>query len=390
MRNPSTRLLLVEDNPGDALLIEEMLFEAPTSSFELTHVSRCDEALHQLIAGDIDVVLLDLSLPDAFGLEAVSRIHAAAPTVPIVILSGNANEEMALAGVRQGAQDYLVKGRADADLLVRAVRYAIERQRAEAQLAQARATELALREANRRMDEFLGIAGHEMRTPCTSIQGNIQLAQQRLARLAGGDEARTSRLAAPISGAVQLLARTDRQIARLNRLIDELLDVSRIQSGHLEMRFERCNLAAVLRDTVQEQRQLAAPRVIDLELDEEAEAWVIADADRLGQVIANYLSNALRYSPADQPIAAGLHLDGASAHVWVRDIGPGLATEEHERIWDRFYRVGSVEPQYGSSVGLGLGLHISKAIITHHRGAVGVTSTPGAGATFWFSVPLAS
>ena len=169
-----TRLLLVEDNPGDAYLVTAMLAAVPAGDFDVRHVIRCAEAEER--AGDVDVILLDLSLPDAQGLDAVTRLRAAAPAVPIVIMSGNTDEAIAIAGVRAGAQDYLIKGRVDGDLLARAVRYAIERCKVEVQLAEARASELALREANRRMEEFLSIAGHELRTPLTSVLGNVQLA----------------------------------------------------------------------------------------------------------------------------------------------------------------------------------------------------------------------
>ncbi|MDQ2830918.1 MAG: sensor histidine kinase, partial [Chloroflexota bacterium] len=100
------------------------------------------------------------------------------------------------------------------------------------------------------------------------------------------------------------------------------------------------------------------------------------------------ISNALRYSPPDRSITVGLRVDEAEARVWVRDEGPGLSPDEQGRVWDRFYRVAGVEHRYGSSVGLGLGLHISRTIIAQHGGQVGVESVAGAGATFWFSLPL--
>src|SRR5436190_1733528 len=102
-----TRLLLVEDNPGDAYLVTEMLAAVPAGGFDVRHVIRCAEAEQR--AGDADVILLDLSLPDAHGLEAVTRLRTAAPAVPIVIMSGNTDEAIAIAGVRAGAQDYLMK-----------------------------------------------------------------------------------------------------------------------------------------------------------------------------------------------------------------------------------------------------------------------------------------
>ncbi len=116
----------------------------------------------------------------------------------------------------------------------------------------------------------------------------------------------------------------------------------------------------------------------------------MGDALRLGQVVTNYLTNALKYSAADRPVDVGLTVDGAEARVWVRDEGPGLSAKEQRHPWDRFRRVRGIEVQSGSGVGLGLGLHISWTIIELHQGQVGVESSPGAGSTFWFRLPLAT
>ena len=116
---------------------------------------------------------------------------------------------------------------------------------------------------------------------------------------------------------------------------------------------------------------------------------VIVDPERIGQVVTNYLTNALKYSPADKPVEISVRVEENQARVSVRDEGPGLSLEEQEHIWDQFYRVPGVEVQSGSSVGLGLGLHICRTIIERHHGRVGVQSAPGKGATFWFVLPLA-
>jgi signal transduction histidine kinase len=383
----STRLLLVEDNPGDAYLVTEMLAAVPVGGFDVRHVIRCAEAEQR--AGDVDVILLDLSLPDAQGLEAVTRLRAAAPAVPIVITSGNTDEALAIAGVRAGAQDYLLKGRVDGDLLVRAVRYAIERCTVEAQLAEARASELALREANQCMEEFLSIAGHELRTPLTSVLGNVQLAVRWVdqVRQAEGDAAAS---AARLAHVTTLLQRVERQGRVLSRLVNEMLDIARIQAGRLALRPEPTDLGALVREVVQEHQQRAPQRTIDLDVPSPEEVLVCADAERLAQVLASYLSNAVKYSAADQPVMVGLHKKGSAARVWVRDRGPGLPAAEQARIWERFYRVPGIGHQDGASVGLGLGLHISRGIVERQGGQVGVASTPGEGAIFWFTVPLAS
>jgi len=129
------RLLLVEDNPGDAVLVREMLRIALDHRVELVHVESLSEACEQVVEVEAACVLLDLSLPDAVGLEAVTQMQAAAPDIPIVVLTGLDDETLALNAVQHGAQDYLIKGRVDEVLIVRSIRYAIERKRAEVALA---------------------------------------------------------------------------------------------------------------------------------------------------------------------------------------------------------------------------------------------------------------
>ncbi len=129
------RLLLVEDNPGDARLMRYYLNEGAGDAFDLEHLQTLGEALERVAAGTVSLVLLDLTLPDSTGLETFATIHTAAPQVPIIVLSGRDDEALAIKTLHEGAQDYLVKGMVDSRLLVRAIRYALERKRAEEALA---------------------------------------------------------------------------------------------------------------------------------------------------------------------------------------------------------------------------------------------------------------
>jgi signal transduction histidine kinase len=260
---------------------------------------------------------------------------------------------------------------------------AIEHARAETQ-----AQVLALEETTRRMSEFMSIASHELRTPLTSAKANVQLMERLLRRIADGQlemaESQMARLH-------DLAVRTERQMNRQARLVSDLLDLSRIQAGKLEMRPEPCDLALLVRDAVQEQRALNDTRRIELtQGDEAGELLIHADPDRIGQVLTNYLTNALKYSPHQSPVEVIIEQRVKLAYVAVRDHGPGLPPGEVHRVWERFHRVKGVEVLSGSGIGLGLGLYICKTIIKRHGGRVGVESTPGQGSLFWLTLPLVS
>ncbi len=157
------KLLLVEDNPGDARLIQEMLSEVETSKFEVTHEVSLNDALKRLSSGAFDVILLDLGLPDSHGLDTFTSVYAQAADVPIVVMSGFDDESFAIKAVRQGAQDYLVKGRIESSLLVRAIRYASERKRLLMELKESQQKELQVK------NQFLSYVSHDQRSPLTAL-----------------------------------------------------------------------------------------------------------------------------------------------------------------------------------------------------------------------------
>jgi PAS domain S-box-containing protein len=246
----------------------------------------------------------------------------------------------------------------------------------------------ALQELNKHYDEFISIASHELRTPLTTIKGNVELALRRLKKLRQQEDSRElqasfERIQVPLDYALQ---RSQVQ----ERMISELLDASRIQVRKLIIVKKPCNLVEIVRNAVADARQAAPDRSIQLTFSDEDTLLVEADADRIGQVLLNYLTNALKYSEAHQPVFVTLAKEETCAKVSVRDHGPGLTPEAQAQVWKRFYRVPGVEVQYGSGTGLGLGLFICREIIESHDGEVGVDSQPGEGSTFWFTLPLAT
>lgn len=282
----------------------------------------------------------------------------------------------------------------------------IERKRLMDERALAQAGEIAQRDAKQRMETFLGIASHELKTPLTTININHQVADRIIKQMTSQKSMTTSDIQKKTETLQEMLRGASRQAELLNRLVSDLIDVSRIQANKLELhlRTRAFDLATIVQEAIQNQKHLSPGRAIRLSVspslgpDQRTQALsspigkeemlipVMVDPDRIGQVITNYLTNAVRFSPLNTPIEVHLQRNGEQARVSVRDEGVGLLLEEQEQIWQSFYQGrGS-----NTNAGLGLGLYISRSLIERHNGSVGVQSDPGHGSTFWFTLPLAS
>jgi signal transduction histidine kinase len=204
--------------------------------------------------------------------------------------------------------------------------------------AAALARELALAETNRQMETFVTMASHELKTPLTVMTLHQQWARRRLQRLKPQEAVYAPEVVQALHRNEQDLLGTEAQLKRQGRLINELLDVSRIQVGRLDLHLEPGELQAIVRVVVEEQREAWPERSIQLYLPAEGTVPIEADPDRIGQVVTNFLTNALRYSAEDRPVEVGVYVEGQEGRVWVRDQGPGLPPEECEHIWERFYR----------------------------------------------------
>lgn len=259
----------------------------------------------------------------------------------------------------------------------------IERDRLESDRAEAEANALALHKANRIMDEFVSTAIHELRNPLHVVGLTVDRLANRLTTARPTDE----QMARLIGFALPVLEQMKVQTRRLKRLVDDMVEMTRIRSNQLELHLGEADLTAIVRDASDDQRLVWPKRTIEVELPA-SPTPISADADRIFQVVTNYLTNALKYSPADQPVVVALRIEGDQARVEVRDAGPGLAPDQQKLVWERFHRVPGVQEATGSGKGLGLGLFISRTSIERHGGEVGVDSQPGEGCTFWFTLPL--
>jgi signal transduction histidine kinase len=268
-----------------------------------------------------------------------------------------------------------------------------EREQLRQEREQAQARELAAQEVARQLDQFFAVAAHDIRSPVTALDGFVQLAQTRATALEARLAVRGDADAPLVTALVNLLSRADDSSERLMRLVTLLFDASRARAGALTLAVASCDLVPLMRDQVAAQGAATPSRVIHLTVPDYP-VVVDGDADRLGQVLSNYLANAIKYSSDDQPIGVRLALMAGVATVAVQDHGPGLPIDEQQHVWEPSYRAPGVEVRSSTSAAsgsLGLGLYVCKSIIELHPGGrVGVDSLVGEGCTFWFSLPLAA
>jgi signal transduction histidine kinase len=382
MLSRSLRILLVEDNPTDALLVEAALEEMVTVRPILTHAESLSRAEELLGTDEFDVALVDLKLPDGQGLGNFERLQKASPQTPMIVLTGLNNEELAIEAIARGAADYLIKGATDAPLLERSTRYAIERKRNEIDRLELVRAQIARDEAeanNRTKDEFLATLSHELRTPLNAIMGWASLM-------------RTGKLDASMSS--QALETIERNARMQAQLIEDLLDVSRIITGNFKLEISDVDLASVARAAADTLTPSIAAREITLSFETNSIPKVRGDVMRLQQVAWNLLSNAIKFSPEGGHVTVQVDevqapSGGTEAVLRICDRGQGIVPEFLPHVFERFRQAdGSTTRRHG---GLGLGLAIVRNVIELHKGRVEAQSAGhNEGATFSVYLPMSA
>lgn len=371
MEPAKIKVLLVEDNPGDARLVLEMLAEAEPGRFHVDHVKSIGEAMKRLQKVYFHVVLLDLSLPDADGLKPLNQVQAVAPALPVVVLSGMQDEAVALEAVQAGAQDYLVKGQATGHLLTRSMRYAIERKRSEEVLKR---TNQELKELNRMKSSFISTVSHELRTPMTSIKNSLELMGHKKTGALNESQKRFLEMAI-------------RNITRLSRIINDLLDLTRLEDGRVRFQFSDVDLAGVVQHALITFKPQAETQSLKLKANlPPSLPTVYADPARVEQILANLINNAIKFTPGGGRITVSARVVGEEVEVSVKDSGIGLSPEEQAQVFERFYQAGNSRSRSGK--GTGLGLYIAKQLVEAQGGSIGVEATRGRGSRFFFTLPV--
>jgi signal transduction histidine kinase len=373
VKEKALHVLLVEDNEGDARLLREMFSTEEPDSFELTHLLRMREAMIHLEKGGVDVVLLDLGLPDAHGLDTVRLAHAVAPSVPLIVLTGLDDEALAAEAMKEGAQDYLIKGQIENRALPRALRHAIERHRMQTESDLIRTQQLQFK------DEFLSHVSHELRSPLTAIYQFVTILQDRLAGELNVEQH-------------DYLGIVLRNVKQLQSMINDLVEVSRMQAGKLEIELQRTSVSDAIVYAVNTLRGAATAKGVTLNSESELRLpSVCGDPTRIRQILIILLDNAIKFTPADGAVRVRARVfeeDPNLLVLEVKDSGCGINPEMTERIFARLFQ--TPDPVAAGRQGLGLGLFICKELVTRQGGQIWVTSTPGKGAVFFVTLPVFS
>jgi signal transduction histidine kinase len=387
MQAGTVRILLVEDDEDDCLLIRDMLAEIKGRTFELEWINSYAAGLERILEARHDVYLLDYRLGAETGLDLLRAAVIGGSTAPLILITGEGDETIDWEAMRAGAADYLMKGHFDAALLDRAIRYSIERKRSEEALrkahelledrVRARTAELSeanqmLAESDRRKDEFLAMLAHELRNPLAPIRNAVELM-----RLRGADEP-------DLQWARDII---ERQVQHMTRLVNDLLEVSRITRGKVVLQKEVLNVAAVMGRAAETSRPHIEVRRQNLTVSFPPEpAFLEGDMTRLAQILGNLLNNAAKFTPEEGQVQLSARVEGAEIVFRVRDTGIGIAPEMLRRVFDLFVQVdNSLDRSQG---GLGIGLTLVRSLVELHGGSVQVFSDgPGSGSEFVVRLP---
>jgi signal transduction histidine kinase len=408
------KILLVEDNPADADLLQEILIEADETQWSVVHVEKLKDALKCLNEDSFDVVLLDLSLPDKQGLDTVAQTFEAAPDLPIVVMTGLNDKVIALESLREGAQDYLVKGKIDSNLLVRAIRHAMERANTLKRLRQSEEQLQRLNEElERRVEEqtnelrqknqflqreiterqrleeelrnalikekelsdlksnIISVVSHEYRTPLATILSSTELLEHYSHKWS--EEKRQRHF-----------QRIQTSVHHLTQLVSDVFVLSKAEGGKLEFNPAPLDLISLCRELVEE-LQLMTPTQHRIRFDSCGSCKeACLDEKLLRQFITNLLSNAIKYSSSAGDVQFDVVCDDNTVTFRIQDQGIGIPSEDQAQLFEPFYRSSNV----GTISGTGLGLAIVKRCVELHSGQIAVDSEVGVGTTFTVTLPL--
>ncbi len=366
-------ILIVDDSPENIISLQKVLEK---NGFEVDTAGSGEEALKKILQKSYVLIILDVQMPDMDGFEVAEAIRGyskAKETAIIFLSAATADVQLITRGYSSGALDYISKP-VDINILLLKVQtfYRIYEQSRELKDMQEKLLdEIEFRkEAERKKDEFISIASHELNTPVTSVKGYLQLLERSIDKQ--DMEVTKSRL-----------QKVRNQVDKLQILISDLLDISKVESGKLQFNKKFFVFDEML-DHVLEIMQPNNPQ-IKLIKNGAVKAKIFADEMRMEQVIVNFISNAQKYAHESEEIHVNSEVRGDQLYFSVKDFGIGMPEEHQKNIFKKFYRVEETAERFQ---GFGIGLYICYEIIERHNGTIGVNSIPGKGSEFYFYLPL--
>ena len=360
---PKIRVLIIDDDEVDCIAARRALRDCPYPvEFESDKAGTLSNAFEKLGSNRYDVALLDLGLPDSVGLDTVKKVIKVAGDVPIVVLTGLADDQTGLSAIDIGAADYVVKNPSIGEVLGRILLYAIERKKGE----------LKLREALNVRAELVNIVSHDLRIPLTAIKEGIGIV---LAGEAGALNEEQK----------DFLGLAGRNIDRLTRLITDFLDIQKMAIDRQQFHIQQNDVNKLIRDVHRTMKPIARQKGVDFSIELEEELPRINfDYDGITRVVMNLVSNALKFTTKGG-IAIRTKKDNSKIVVAVSDTGCGISGEDMKLLFKKYGQIRSATVEDEESTGLGL--VISKQIVEYHRGKIWAESRPGSGTTFSFYLP---
>lgn len=381
MAQEKINILIIEFDSKNILKIEGVLSRQEGVSYEVSWLQKEEEMLKKIDEERFDVIMLSYDLPGTNGLEILSDLQYKDLKGPVIMLADKGDEEFGAQAVRQGAYEYVIRQKGFEQGLPLVIHNAIsafkrdkERERLQKEVAakkiELEAANKKLKELDRIKSDFVANVAHEFRTPLTIIKGNVDLVAK------GGLGEVTSQQKEMLDGAKNVAN-------RLARLVNDLLDISKIESGKMKLREDLININKIIEENLPGFTKMIKDRKQTLKKELAIDMPDIkADMDKITQVFVNLLSNAIKYSPEQGSIVVkSVNLEN-EIMVEVSDTGEGVSQENLDTIFDKFTRVTAEKKE-----GTGLGLPIAKDIVVLHKGRMWVKSEIGKGSQFYFTLP---
>jgi signal transduction histidine kinase len=365
--NKTIRVLLVDDDEDDFLIIGRVFENIPDSPFQLTWCSEYEEAKELISKRQHDIYLVDYRLGVQTGLDLLEYAQPYKRSEPFILLTGVGDREIEKKSMKLAAADYLVKGSFNAELLARTLYYSLERKQFEEQRLK------YLIELNRAKDEFISLASHQLRTPATGVKQYLGMVLEGFV----GELSESQR---------SILEKANESNERQLRIVSDLLKVAQVDAGKVRLRKTEVDVIALINDVIKEQRETFEKRRQKVEfIPLDSDVRLHFDRDTIRMVLENLIDNASKYSGEDKTVTVKLAEHAHEAQIAIIDNGVGIKPEDQARLFEKFSRIENpLSTQVG---GTGLGLYWAKKIIDLHQGRLTLESAAGKGTKFTIHLP---